>query len=121
MKCRHVIQLIILASSLYFLSTPTPWLTRIRFTNMTFQNIPIPHLTHPMRQKLLQFLLTAGAPVGMWTCPHQVLAATLTLFQLGGADYARCILMSLQVWKATGAPELVPLNLLNTIFFKTKK
>ena len=29
----------------------------------------------------------SGAPVGMWTCPHQVLAATLTLSQ-PGADYA---------------------------------
>ena len=40
--------------------------------------------------------------VGM--CPHQVLAATLTLFQPGEADYAHHILMS-PVLKATGAPE----------------
>ena len=30
-------------------NTPTPWLTQIfkvNFTNMSFQKIPIPHLTH---------------------------------------------------------------------------
>ena len=32
--------------------------------------------------------------VGVGTCPHQVLAATLTLFQPGGTDYAHSILMS---------------------------
>ena len=31
--------------------------------------------------------LCPGAPVSMGTCPHQVLADTLTLFQQGGIDY----------------------------------
>ena len=40
-----------------------------------------------------------GAIVGMWmwpgTCPHQVLAATLTLFQpREGVDYAHHIMMT---------------------------
>ena len=48
----------------------------------------------------------AGAPVGMWTCPHQVLAATLTLSQPEGrgADYAQQYWCPPQVSKATGAP-----------------
>ena len=27
---------------------------------------------------------TPGTPVDMWTCPHQILAVTLTLSKLGG-------------------------------------
>ena len=42
--------------------------------------------------------------VDMGTCPHQVLAATLTLSQPGGTDYAHPILMSHNVLKATDAP-----------------
>ena len=38
--------------------------------------------------------MDTGAPVGMGTCPYQVLAATLTLFQPEGADYAHHIMMS---------------------------
>ena len=34
-----------------------------------------------------------GAPVDVWTCPHRVFAATLTLSQPGGADYAHPILV----------------------------
>ena len=41
------------------------------------------------------FVHTPGVPVGMWTCPHQVLAAILTLSQPGGwADCAQTILVS---------------------------
>ena len=36
-------------------------------------------------------MCAAGAPVGVRTCPHQVLVATLTLSQPGGADYAHPI------------------------------
>ena len=37
-------------------NTPTPWLTQIfkvNFTSMSFQKIPIPHLTLTMKQKFL--------------------------------------------------------------------
>ena len=39
------------------------------------------------------YYLKAGTPVGMGTGPHQVLAATLTLFQPGGADCAHHIVL----------------------------
>ena len=37
---------------------------------------------------------SACGPVDVGTCPHQVLAATLTLSQPRGVDYAHPILMS---------------------------
>ena len=43
---------------------------------------------------ILGLLSNSGAPVGMGTRPHQVLAATLTLSQPGGADYTHAIMMS---------------------------
>ena len=49
------------------------------------------------------FVHTPGVPVGMWTCPHQVLAATLTLFQPGGQVMPTLYWCPHQVLKATGA------------------
>ena len=47
------------------------------------------------------FVHTPGVPVGMWTCPHQVLAAILTLSQPGGgADCAQTILVSTPGFKS---------------------
>ena len=50
----------------------------------------------------------ACGPVDVGTCPHQALAATLTLSQPEGADYAHPILVSTPSFKATGAPEYRP-------------
>ena len=53
-----------------------------------------------LRQKSLQVFLEVQecpfrrAHVDVGTCPHQVLAATLTLSQPRGADYAHSILVS---------------------------
>ena len=44
--------------------------------------------------KMLTQLRPACGLVDVGTCPHQVLAATLTLSQPGGADYAHPILVS---------------------------
>ena len=47
--------------------------------------------------------------VGM--CPHQVLAATLTLSQPGGQIMPTLYWCPHQVLKATGAPEILYLNI----------
>ena len=49
---------------------------------------------------------SAGAPVGLGTCPHQVFAATLTLSQPweGGQIIPPLYWCPHQVLKATGAP-----------------
>ena len=47
---------------------------------------------------------SSGTPVGMWTCPHQVLAATLTLSQPGCRIMPTLYWRPHQVLKATGAP-----------------
>jgi hypothetical protein len=58
-----------------------------------------------IRLGIKPFIRRTCGHVDVGTCPHQVLASTLTLSQPGGgADYAHPILMSNQVLKATGAP-----------------
>ena len=68
-------------------------------------------------QQLVHTLVVQGAcgHVDVGTCPHQVLAVTLTQSQPGGADYAHSILVSTQSFEShrrtcsVSAPATVPL------------
>ena len=73
--------------------------SRIWKTNLSFcqkRTLLILDLDCPNidKKKLLFRLRRACGHMEVGTCPHQVLAATLTLYQPGGADYAHLILVS---------------------------
>ena len=59
--------------------------------NVKKRYLPIYLYLSSFLTSIMLALPRTAVPVGRWTCPHQVLAATLTLFQPGGADYAHHI------------------------------
>ena len=58
------------------------------------ESLNVQGLSEPGLGGLLGVLRRTCGHVDVGTCPHQVLAATLTLSQPGGADYAHPILVS---------------------------
>ena len=55
-------------------------------------------LRSPITQIFTSIGLHTGKPVGMWTCPRQVLAAALTLSQPGWANLPTLLYIWVRSW-----------------------